>query len=143
MADSPLRINALIVDATAPERLAAFWSELLGRPVVGRTGPYVWIRRENGLGLGFQRTSEPKSGKNRMHFDITSPDPAAEQQRVEALGGHRLKEYADGGFLVMADPEGNEFCIIPEGPFELDDEGRTDYLVPSTPPSGPEAASAP
>ncbi|MFG2287742.1 VOC family protein [Streptomyces sp. NPDC048595] len=128
MAYSPLRINALIIDATDPERLAAFWSELLGRPIVGRTGPYVWLRRENDLCLGFQRTAESKSGKNRMHFDVTSPDPAAEQQRIETLGGRRLEQYADGGFLVMADPEGNEFCIIPEGPFELDDEGRADYL---------------
>ncbi|MEV5958629.1 VOC family protein [Streptomyces sp. NPDC051987] len=128
MADSSMQINALIVDATDPERLAAFWSELLGRPVVGRMGPYVWLRRENDLGLGFQRTAEPKSSKNRMHFDITSPDPAAEQQRIEMLGGHRLEQYADGGFLVMADPEGNEFCIIPEGSFELDDEGRANYL---------------
>ncbi|MGW7487008.1 VOC family protein [Streptomyces sp. NPDC054786] len=128
MTDSPLRVNALIVDAADPVRLAAFWSELLGRPVVGRTGPYVWLRRENGLGLGFQQTAEPKSGKNRMHVDISSPDPAAEQQRVEALGGRRLEQYADGGFLVMADPEGNEFCIIPEGPVGLDDEGRAHYL---------------
>lgn len=92
MAGSPMQINALIVDATDPERLAAFWSELLGRPVVARMGPYVWLRREAGLGLAFQRTDDPKSGKNRMHFDI------------------------------------NEFCVIPEGPFELDDEGRADYL---------------
>ena len=128
MADSPLWINALVVDATDPARLAAFWSELLGRPVVDRTGPYVWLRREKGLGLGFQQATESKSGKNRMHFDISSPDPAAEQQRVEALGGRRLEEYADGGFLVMADPEGNEFCIIPEGPVGLDSEGRAHYL---------------
>ncbi|MFF3307352.1 VOC family protein [Streptomyces sp. NPDC002952] len=129
MTDSPMKINALIVDATDPERLAAFWSEILGRPVVGRTGPYLWLQREDGLGLGFQRTNEPKSGKNRMHFDITSPDPAAEQRRVERLGGRRLEQYADGGFLVMADPEGNEFCVIPEGSFELDDEGRAHYLA--------------
>jgi predicted enzyme related to lactoylglutathione lyase len=128
MADSPMRINALIIDAVDPERLAAFWSEVLGRPVVSRMGPYVWLRREEGLGLGFQRTAEPRTGKNRMHFDITSPDPAAEQRRVEMLGGRRLDQYADGGFLVMADPEGNEFCVIPDGPFELDDEGRADYL---------------
>ncbi|WP_406835431.1 VOC family protein [Streptomyces sp. AHU1] len=128
MSNPPLRVNALIVDAVDPERLAVFWSELLGRPVVGRMGPYVWLRRENGLGLGFQRTDEPKSGKNRMHFDVTSPDPAAEQQRVEKLGGRRLEQYDEGGFLVMADPEGNEFCVIPEGAFELDDEGRADYL---------------
>ncbi|MFF9392083.1 VOC family protein [Streptomyces griseoluteus] len=81
MPNTPLRINALIVDADDPERLAAFWSELLGRPVVGRTGPYVWLRREDGLGLGFQR--------------------------------------ADGA---------NEFCVIPDGPFELDDDGRAHYL---------------
>ncbi|MEU4085007.1 VOC family protein [Streptomyces aureus] len=128
MADSSAQINALIVDADDPERLAAFWSELLGRPIVGRMGPYVWLRRENGLGLGFQRTDESRTGKNRMHFDITTPDPAAEQQRIESLGGRRLEQYADGGFLVMADPEGNEFCVIPEGPFELDDEGRASYL---------------
>jgi predicted enzyme related to lactoylglutathione lyase len=128
MADSPMQISALIFDAADPERLAMFWSELLGRPVVGRTGPYVWLRREGGLGVGFQQTAEPKSGKNRMHFDIVSPNPAAEQQRVEMLGGRRLEQYADGGFLVMADPEGNEFCIIPEGSLELDDQGRANYL---------------
>ena len=38
-------------------------------------------------------------------------------------------QYDDGGFLVMADPEGNEFCVIPEGTFELDDEGRAHYLA--------------
>ncbi|WP_030808827.1 VOC family protein [Streptomyces sp. NRRL F-2799] len=128
MTNTPLRINALIVDATDPERLAAFWSELLGRPVVGRTGPYVWLRREDGLGIGFQRADGPKSGKNRVHFDVTAADPAAEQRRVEALGGRRLTEYDEGGFLVMADPEGNEFCVIPDGPFELDDDGRAHYL---------------
>lgn len=125
---SAMRINALVVDAADPERLAAFWSEVLGRPIVGRGGPYVWLRRENDLGLGFQKTTEPKSGKNRMHVDIASPEPAAEQRRVEALGGRRLAQYDDGGFLVMADPEGNEFCIIPETPFDLDEEGRAHYL---------------
>jgi predicted enzyme related to lactoylglutathione lyase len=128
MADSSLRINALIVDAADPERLAAFWSELLGRPVTGRTGPYVWLRRENGLGIGFQETRGAKTAKNRLHFDVSSHDPEAEQQRVEALGGRRLEGYDDGGFLVMADPEGNEFCIIPEGPVGLDEEGRAHYL---------------
>ncbi|MEU3985783.1 VOC family protein [Streptomyces sp. NPDC026672] len=47
---------------------------------------------------------------------------------MEALGGRRLELYDDGGFLVMVDPEGNEFCIIPDGAFEIDDEGHADYL---------------
>ncbi|MEU1018484.1 VOC family protein [Streptomyces sp. NPDC005900] len=128
MTDSPPQIHALIVDAADPERLAAFWSELLGRPIVSRIGPYVWLRREHGLGIGFQQGEQPKPGKNRLHFDLTSADPAAEQQRIEALGGRRLEEYDDGGFLVMADPEGNEFCVIPDGPLDMDDEGRVHYL---------------
>jgi predicted enzyme related to lactoylglutathione lyase len=124
-----MEINCVIVDSADPDRLATFWSEVLDRPVAARFGPYVWLERRNGLGLGFQRTDRAKSGKNRLHLDLESADPAAEQARVETLGGRRLTEYDDGGFLVMADPEGNEFCIIPKGSFELDDEGRADYLT--------------
>ncbi len=91
MTDSSAQINALIVDATDPERLAAFWSDVLGRPVVGRTGPYVWLRRENGLVLGFQRADTPKSGKNRMHVDIASPTrpPSSAGSKGSAGGGWR------------------------------------------------------
>ncbi|HEY4021308.1 MAG TPA: VOC family protein [Pseudonocardiaceae bacterium] len=122
-------INCVIVDAADPERLAAFWSELLDRPVVGRVGPYVWLERRNGLGVGFQRGDGTRAGKNRLHLDLESADPRADQARAEALGGRRLTEYDEGGFLVMADPEGNEFCVIPAGPFEIDDQGRADYLT--------------
>ncbi|HEX4221105.1 MAG TPA: VOC family protein [Pseudonocardiaceae bacterium] len=122
-------INCVIVDAADPERLAAFWSELLARPVVGRIGPYVWLARKNGLGVGFQRGNRPKAGKNRLHLDLESADPRAEQARVEALGGRRLTEYDSGGFLVMADLEGNEFCVIPTGSCDIDDEGRAHYLT--------------
>ena len=47
---------------------------------------------------------------------------------MEGLGGRRVGGYEDGGFLVMADPEGNEFCLIPDVPFDLDAEGCTTYL---------------
>ena len=124
-------INCVIIDAADPDRLAEFWSELLDRPIAGRVGPYIWLTRRNGLGLGIQRGDGDKPAKNRLHLDIESANPAAEQARVEALGGRRLTEYDAGGFLVMADPEGNEFCIIPDGPFELDDEGHADYLTRS------------
>jgi predicted enzyme related to lactoylglutathione lyase len=128
MADTHLDIKDIIIDCVDPERLAAFWGGLLGRSIAGRTGPYVWLKRESGLGVGFQKVAEPRAGKNRLHLDLASADPASEQQWIESLGGRRLQEYESGGFLVMADPEGNEFCIIPKGPFELDDEGRTSYL---------------
>ncbi|MFJ5034370.1 VOC family protein [Streptomyces sp. NPDC088560] len=50
-----------------------------------------------------QRTGEPKSVKSHMHFDITSPNPPAEQQRVEALGGRQLEACSVGGLLRIAD----------------------------------------
>ncbi|MET8575140.1 VOC family protein [Streptomyces sp. NPDC005012] len=132
MTNSSMQIKAVIVDAADPERLAGFWAEVLGRPVAGRTGPYVWLGRQDDLVVGFQRADAPRQpGKNRVHVDITASDPAAEQRRIEGLGGRRLHEYDDGGFLVMADPEGNEFCVIPDGPdgsVGLDDEGRAHYL---------------
>lgn len=128
MANVPLDIDFVIIDSLDPERLAAFWSELLGRPISGRTGPYVWLARRGGLGVGFQKAAKPAAGKNRVHLDLTSEDPAAEQRRIEELGGRRLGEYDEGGFLVMADPEGNEFCVLPKGSVGLDDEGRASYL---------------
>ena len=124
-----MEINCVIVDAADPERLAAFWSELLGRPIVGRVGPFVWLARRGGLGFGIQRADAAKAGKNRLHLDLASADPAAEQARVERLGGRRLTEYDSGGFLVMADPEGNEFCVIPDGPVDLDEDGKAHYLA--------------
>jgi catechol 2,3-dioxygenase-like lactoylglutathione lyase family enzyme len=123
-----MKIKDIIMDCQDPEVLAAFWSEVLDRPVAARIGPFIWLVRGDGPGLGFQRVDAPKAGKNRVHFDVGAADPAAERERLEALGARYLPEYAGGGFLVMADPEGNEFCVIPEGPFEVDDEGRADYL---------------
>lgn len=128
MADTRLRITDVIIDSHDPERLAAFWSEILDRPVGARIGPYVFLERADGPGVGFQRTDTAKTGKNRLHVDVSSPDPVTDVARIEALGGRRLDEYAGGGFLVMSDPEGNEFCVIPSTGCDLDDEGRAHYL---------------
>lgn len=127
MAGTQLEIKDLIIDCADPERLASFWAELLGRPIAARTGPYVCLARGDGPGMGFQKVAESKAGENRIHFDVALTGPASEQARVQELGGQLLDQYATGGFLVMADPEGNECCIIPSEPFEVDD-GRANYL---------------
>jgi hypothetical protein len=89
----------------------------------------VWLRRPTGaIGVGFQRVAEVKAGKNRIHLDISMPDLASGRSTIESLGGRQVPGYERGGFLVMADPEGNEFCLVPRGPIEFDEEGHTDYL---------------
>jgi catechol 2,3-dioxygenase-like lactoylglutathione lyase family enzyme len=123
-----MRLTDVIIDCRDPERLAAFWGEVLERSIATRIGPFVFLERADGPGVGFQKVDEPKAGKSRVHVDIRAADPVAARERLEALGARYLPEYAGGGFLVMADPEGNEFCVLPEGPFEIDDEGRADYL---------------
>jgi predicted enzyme related to lactoylglutathione lyase len=129
MVDPQVEIVDIIIDCLDPVRLAEFWADLLGRPVDGNKGPYVWLKRPPGaVSVGFQKVTEPKTGKNRVHLDIAVPDLVRAKARIEALGGHRVAGYERGGFLVMADPEGNEFCLVSFAPFEFDEQGHADYL---------------
>jgi predicted enzyme related to lactoylglutathione lyase len=122
------RVSSILIDCDDPDRLAAFWSALLGVPRREQRGPYVWFDIAEGLTLGLQRVREPKRGKNRLHLDLTVDDIDAGARRVVELGGARVPGYEGGGFLVMADPEGNEFCLVPSAPWEMDEDGRADYL---------------
>ncbi len=127
--EAGLDVADVIIDCADPERLASFWAGVLERPVEGRRGPYVWLQTRQGVpGIGFQRVAEAKVGKNRIHLDLSGPDLVAAKQRIEALGGRRVGGYERGGFLVMADPEGNEFCLLPSEPVDFDEHGDTTYL---------------
>jgi predicted enzyme related to lactoylglutathione lyase len=111
----------LVLDCADPERLAAFWSAAIGYTTLGGAGNYVMLVDESGHQpkLLLQRVSEPKSGKNRMHLDIETPAVDSEASRLEALGARRLQadaiEEHGTRWIVMADPEGNEFCVCNAG----------------------------
>jgi predicted enzyme related to lactoylglutathione lyase len=129
MSDGDFELADIIFDCSDPSRLASFWGEVLGRGIAGSKGPYVWLARAPGaIGVGFQRVNEPKAAKNRVHLDIAVADLVRAKERIERLGGVRVDGYERGGFLVMADPEGNEFCLVPVQPFDFDESGRTQYL---------------
>jgi predicted enzyme related to lactoylglutathione lyase len=122
-------IADIAFDCADPDRLATFWSELLDIDIAGGKGPYVLTRTSHDPRLVFQRVASPTPGKNRIHLDLKVSDLAATADHVEQLGGRRLHEYDPGGFLVMADPEGNVFCLLPdEGSVGLDDDGVAHYL---------------
>ena len=125
-----VHVKDIMVACADVEVVATFWSELLARPIVARIGPYVWLERREGVGLGFQSVPDDQREASSIHLDLGAENPAAEQARIETLGGRRVDGYEAGGFLVMADPEGNRFCVIPAEPFEVDDRGRTNYLQP-------------
>jgi catechol 2,3-dioxygenase-like lactoylglutathione lyase family enzyme len=109
---------SVVLDCADADRLAAFWAAVLGLEEVARDGAFVGLRAPDGSRptLVLQRVPEPKVGKNRMHLDVFADDFEAERVRLEGLGATTLVSAhveADGMRLtVMADPEGNEFCLL-------------------------------
>jgi predicted enzyme related to lactoylglutathione lyase len=117
------------LDSDDPGTLATFWAAALGYTSVGEFGVFwpLFPADESEPVINIQRVSEPRSGKNRMHLDIHVVDLVAEVQRLTAIGATKVSEDVitefDNRWLVMADPDGNEFCVVqrPEG---VDDLGR-------------------
>lgn len=107
------------VDCADPYRLAGFWSQVLDLPVGADDKP---DDDEVGIGLGgeqellFLRVPEPKTVKNRMHLCLRpSTRRDDEVERLLVLGGTIVDDRRQGdgtGWVVMADPEGNEFCVL-------------------------------
>ena len=103
------------VDAHDPRALGLWWRDALGWTVVNDDPEEFEIRpTENRLpGLLFVSGSEQKTSKNRLHFDFRPDDRDAEVDRLLALGATRADiDQGDQSWVVLADPEGNEFCVL-------------------------------
>jgi predicted enzyme related to lactoylglutathione lyase len=110
----------IVIDCADPETLAHFWAEALGYTKVGFFDPYFVLAptvREHPPVM-LQRVPEPKNGKARIHFDLRVPDIETEARRLEQLGARRIDvgQGPELGWIAMADPEGNEFCVCPGVP---------------------------
>ena len=110
----------VIIDCSDPEALGEFWAEALGYRRAGLFEQYFvllpTVREFPPVIL--QRVPEPKTTKARIHIDLRVPDIETEAQRLEALGAHRIDigQGDNPGWITMADPEGNEFCVCPGVP---------------------------
>ena len=108
-------IKSVTFDAADALALARFWAAALGSDVdEDSTADKAFIEAPGwgGPNLWFNRVPEPKTAKNRVHFDLRAPGPlAAEVARLERLGATVTGRHPD--LTVMADPEGNEFCVEP------------------------------
>jgi predicted enzyme related to lactoylglutathione lyase len=115
------RALGLVVDCADPRKLADFWAPALGYTNVGAAGNYVLLMPSDPgrPKLLLQAVPEAKVTKNRVHFDIETPDIQIEATRLEGLGARRLepgpRDEHGTRWLVMADPEGNEFCVCNAG----------------------------
>jgi len=114
------RLIALTFDANDPLALAYYWAGVLGREMAEDPEDGFALLPNEGdteFRLRFVQTSAQKSGPNQMHFDLTSTSlehQRATVARVLALGGRHLDigQGADAEHVVLADPDGNEFCVI-------------------------------
>lgn len=111
-------VSSLAIDAHDPKALARFWCEVLNYQLDDEEEGFVSISPAEGQGLqlDFLQVPEGKTVKNRLHLDIRALDlkQDAEVTRVESLGAHRVDvgQTSKDSWVVLADPEGNEFCIL-------------------------------
>ena len=112
-----LHIGCLTIDCKDPDRLARFWEQALPSTRTQDEDDEVTIETTNGYRILFGRSSDEKTVKNRLHLDLVPDDQDAEVARLEALGAMSVDIGQTGkeSWVVLADPEGNEFCIEPAG----------------------------
>jgi hypothetical protein len=124
------RLTEVIVDCHDMTRLADFWCEVLGYEPAGsgdswlaigapggRPAEATWRQAPQAPVMAFVLVPESRSTKNRLHVDVTPIDvgQADEVQRLIELGAtHADVGQSDTPWIVMADPEGNEFCVMPD-----------------------------
>jgi catechol 2,3-dioxygenase-like lactoylglutathione lyase family enzyme len=123
----PTRLVHLAVDSASPSRNARFWAAVLGWEVVNEDPDETGIEpagygypSPEAVTLAFVPVPEPKQGKNRVHLDLATSSPEhqqAEVERIAALGATRADiGQGDVPWVVMRDPEGNEFCVLDPQP---------------------------
>lgn len=117
-------VHNVAFDAADPRLLGRFWAGVTGYEVVDERRDFVRLRAPDDHGvrqLLFLRVDDPTPGKNRVHVDLAAAQPQREVERLLGLGASLVDEPVDGEprwrtgngieWVVLRDPEGNEFCL--------------------------------
>jgi Glyoxalase-like domain len=121
----PLVISQLAVDAADPAAQARWWREVLGGTIDDADPDEVAVTFDTGLPeLLFLRVPETKTVKNRLHLDVRPPDGSSQDTELARLLAHGARRVdvgqgPDVPWIVMADPEGNEFCLLRMTPAQV------------------------
>jgi predicted enzyme related to lactoylglutathione lyase len=114
----PVRLHHIVLDARDLPGLARFWTQALGWKILSEREREIVIGTDENapVGMCFMPAADPKTVKNRMHLDLTSSaqDRDQEIERLLSLGARRVDVGQTGAesWIVLADPEGNEFCVV-------------------------------
>ncbi|MDH3705155.1 MAG: VOC family protein [Acidimicrobiia bacterium] len=109
--------SAIVVDCSDPSRVAAFWQRMLGGRRVSYPELGVEALRAPGVTFDFVASPDTKRTKNRWHLDLATDDAEATMMTAMAEGATLAADFdRSDGFVVMRDPENNEFCILRNSP---------------------------
>ena len=110
-----LNVEMVTFDSSDPAKLAGWWADQFeGKTQELIPGEFVAVIRPEGPRLGFQKVDDPTPGKNRVHLDFGAADVDAEVSRLTAAGATEVGRHSIGDnfrWVVLADPDGNAFCI--------------------------------
>jgi predicted enzyme related to lactoylglutathione lyase len=108
-------LRAIVIDVNDMEKCANFWSQVLGADILFQNERYLRLGQKGERStLLLQKVPEQHKEKNRVHIDLDVPDLEVAVNRVQDLGGRKLRQLTEYGieWVVMADPDGNEFCLV-------------------------------
>ena len=116
MSERALTVVSVVINVVDYEREKQFWRSLLGVEVAREFAPYFCAfapQHPGGVSVALQTVENPTEGTRRLHIDADVPSIDGAKARIVELGGSHVADREVGGFhwAVMADPEGNEFCI--------------------------------
>lgn len=115
MAERIATVGSVVINVIDIDRAKQFWTALLGVEVAREFPGFAWLERQHDAGIvvALQQVDGPKHGRNRVHIDTGVADLDEGQRRIEEIGGSLVEEQEVQGYRwrIMADPEGNEFCI--------------------------------
>jgi len=112
-----LRVGSIVIRTEDTERQVAFWTAALDYEVGHRDGDFAILRPRDGAGpnVSLDQVRAPVQIPPKIHLDLYAEDQAAEVERLKGLGAtevHWDKRPADADYVIMADPEGNRFCVV-------------------------------
>lgn len=107
-----IRIGSTVVNCADLETMTEFWSRALGlTPSSHEPDDDFRVLRGERVNMSLQVADTPVSARDQMHLDLYSDDPETQVARLVALGARFVRKSVEDAYVVLLDPEGNEFCV--------------------------------